>query len=371
MSTFGIAVMAAPVLGPVLGGWLTSDYSWRAVFYINVPLGVLAFIGTLIFLPESKVKANFKLDWLGFGTLSLAVGALQLMLDRGAEQDWFTSREIIVETVLAATAFYLFLVHVFTTRRPFIRPALFSDRNFTAGTLFIISVGITSYAALSLQPPYLQGLMNEPIITAGLVMGPRGFGTIASMLIAGRLIGKIDTRLILLAGLITTAWAFYAMSRWNLDVSTTTIMIVGIVQGAGQGMITVPLTTVALATIAPEHRAEGSGVFNLARSLGSSVGVSVVNSMLTYYVQVNHADLSTGVTAFNRQLADPHVGTFWSPLTAGGRAALDSVINQQAQVIAYNNDYKFLMYATLATLPLLFIIRKPAPPKVEAPVPAV
>jgi DHA2 family multidrug resistance protein len=235
--------------------------------------------------------------------------------------------------------------------------------------LFITSVGITSYAALSLQPPYLQGLMNEPIVTAGLVMGPRGFGTIFSMLVAGRLIGKMDTRLILFAGLVIASWSFYDMSHWNLDVSNWTIMWVGVVQGIGQGMITVPLTTVALSTIAPEHRAEGAGVFNLARSMGSAIGVSIVNAMLTYYVQVNHAQLSTGVTAFNRMLAAPHVATFWNPSTSGGSAALDAVINQQAQVIAYNNDYKFLMFATLATLPLLLFIRKPVR-TVPAAVPA-
>jgi MFS transporter, DHA2 family, multidrug resistance protein len=370
MSTFGIAVMAAPVLGPVVGGWLTSDYSWRAVFYINVPLGALAFIGTLVFLPESKVDSNFKLDWIGFATLSLAVGALQMLLDRGSEKDWFSSHEIIIETVLASVAFYLFLVQIFTARRPFIRPALFTDRNFSAGTLFITSVGITSYAALSLQPPFLQELMNEPIITAGLVMGPRGFGTIFSMLLAGRLIGRVDTRLMLLAGLTITAWAFYAMSRWNLDVSNASIMFIGVVQGAGQGLITVPLTTVALSTLAPEHRAEGAGVFNLARSMGSSVGISVVNSLFTYYVQVNHADISTGITAFNRVFAAPHVAALWGPSTVRGSAALDAVVNQQAQVIAYNNDYKFLMFATLATLPLLFILRAPKRPKTKTTVPA-
>ena len=368
MSTFGIAIMAAPLLGPVLGGWLTSDYSWRAVFYINVPLGALAFIGALIFLPDPKVDSTFRLDWLGFGTLSLAIGALQLLLDRGSEKDWFSSQEIIIETVLAGVAFYLFLVHVFTTRTPFIRPALFTDRNFTAGTLLITSVGVTSYAALSLQPPFLQGLMNEPIVTAGLVMGPRGFGTIVSMLLAGRLIGRLDTRIILFAGLTVSAWAFYAMTRWTPDVSNMTIMIVGVVQGIGQGLISVPVSTVALSTLAPEHRAEGAGVYNLARNMGSSVGVSVVNSLLTYNVQVNHADLTKSITAFDRLLTSPHVAAFWSPATAGGRAALDSVINQQAQVISYNNDYKFLMYATLATLPLLLLIRKPEQPRTDSTV---
>jgi DHA2 family multidrug resistance protein len=250
-------------------------------------------------------------------------------------------------------------VHIFTARRPFIRPALFLDRNFTAGTLFIVSVGITSFAALSLQPPFLQELLNEPIITAGLVMGPRGFGTIISMVLAGRLIGRIDTRVLLFAGLTISAWAFYAMSRWSLDVSDVTIMGVGVVQGIGQGLLMVPLTTVALSTLAPEHRAEGAGVFNLARSMGSSIGISIVNTLFTYYVQINHADISTSITAFNRLLAPPRIAAFWSPFSKGGSAALDGVINQQAQVIAYNNDYRFLMFATLATLPLLLIIRRP------------
>ena len=346
-------------MAPVAGGWLTSDYSWRSVFYINVPVGALAFVGALIFLPESKVNSRFRLDWFGFGMLSLSVGALQLLLDRGSDQDWFTSREIIVETVIAGLAFYLFLVHVFTTRRPFIRPALFNDRNFTAGTLFITSVGVSSYAALSLQPPFLQELLNEPIVTAGLIMGPRGFGTIISMLVAGRLIGHVDNRIILFTGLATTAWAFYAMSRWSLDVSNTSIMFVGVVQGLGQGMITVPLSTLSLSTLAPDHRAEGSGVFNLARTIGSSAGVSVVNSLFTHNVQVNHANISTYVTAFNRPLNASHAAAYWSPFTDGGRAALDSVINQQAQVIAYNDDYKLLMWATLVTMPLLLLLRKP------------
>jgi DHA2 family multidrug resistance protein len=370
MATFSTAIMAAPLLGPVLGGWLTSNYSWRAVFYINVPLGMLAFIGTLVFLPETKVDSKFKLDWLGFGTLSIAVGALQILLDRGQEQDWFSSPEIITEAVLAGLAFYLFLVHIFTTRTPFIRPALFADRNFAAGTIFTIGLGITTYAALSLQPPFLQELMNEPIVTAGLVMGPRGLGTIFSMVLAGRLIGRLDTRIILFAGLSVSAWAFYAMSRWTPDVSNTNMMVIGIIQGAGQGIIMVPLSTISLSTLTPEHRAEGAGVFNLARTIGSSIGISIVNSLLTYNVQVNHAEISYNVTAFNRLPASPHLALFWSPFTAAGRAALDVVINRQAEIIAYNDDYIFLMLATLVTLPLLLFIRRPKQQSTNSAMPA-
>ena len=358
MSAFAMAITAAPVLGPVVGGLLTSDYSWRAVFYINVPLGALAFIGALIFLPETKVDSSFKLDWIGFATLSLAVGALQILLDRGSEKDWFSSPEIIVELVLAGVAFYLFMVHVFTSNHPFIRPKLFADRNFTVGTVFVTGIGITTYAAISLQPPFLQELMNEPIVTAGLVMGPRGFGTVFSMWLAGRLIGRIDTRLILLVGLTVSAAAFYAMSRWTLGVSNPTIMLIGVIQGAGQGIIMVPLTTVALSTLAPEDRAEAAGIFNLARTIGSSMGISIVNSLLTYNVQVNHAEITSNITSFNRLMNVPSVVSLWNPVKAGGSAALDAVINQQAQVIAYNDDYKFLMFSTILSLPLLFFIKR-------------
>lgn len=357
MSTFGIATMASPLLGPVLGGWLTSDFTWRAVFYINMPIGALAFIGTLIFLPQSKTETNFRLDWFGFGTLSLAVGALQLLLDRGTERDWFSSSEIVIEAILVGMAFYLFLVQIFTTHAPFIRPALFKDRNFTAGTLFIASVGMTSFAATSLQPPFLQGLMNEPIVTAGLVMGPRGLGTIISMLITGRLIGQVDSRLILFLGTTITAWSFYAMSGWNLDVSNAAIMLVGLVQGLGQGLIVVLLSTISLSSMAPEHRAEGASVYNLARTIGSSAGISIINSLLTRNAQINHANIAIYATAFNRPLNSTHVAAFWSPFTASGRAALDAVINQQASIIAYDDDYKLLMFATLATLPLLLFFK--------------
>ena len=191
IALWGVAVMAGPVLGPVLGGWLTQTYSWRFVFYINVPIGALAFFGMTTFLPETARSVTTKLDWFGFGTLSLAIAAMQVALDRGEELDWFGSGEIVTEAIVAASAFYLFIVHTFTTREPFVRPALFQDRNFTAGLLFISIVGLTYYASLALQPPYLQNLMNYPIVSAGLVLGPRGVGTMGAMMIVGKLIGRV------------------------------------------------------------------------------------------------------------------------------------------------------------------------------------
>jgi MFS transporter, DHA2 family, multidrug resistance protein len=359
IALWGVAVMAGPVLGPVLGGWLTEAYSWRFVFYINVPVGIVAFFGMTTFLPDTQRNAAAKLDWFGFGTLSLAIAAMQVMVDRGEELDWFGSGEIVAEAIIATSAFYLFLVHTFTAREPFVRPSLFRDRNFTAGVLFISIIGLTYYASLALQPPYLQNLMNYPIVSAGLVLGPRGVGTMASMLMVGKLIGPVDTRYLLALGLGLTAWSFYVMTGWTPDVSQMTIVVVGIIQGIGLGFIFVPLSVVTLSTLAPELRAEGAGLYSLSRNIGSSIGISVVNSLLTRNTQVNHAEIARNVTSVNRAFEDLAITQFWDPISAAGRTALDAVITRQAQIIAYIDDYKLLMIATLAAIPLLIIFQKP------------
>jgi DHA2 family multidrug resistance protein len=360
MALFGVGVMAGPVLGPVLGGWLTENYSWRYVFYINLPVGALAFLGMIAFLPDPVRDGRAKLDWFGFAALSIAIGALQILLDRGEEKDWFGSGEIWIEAIIAASAFYLFLVHTFTSKAPFVRPALFRDRNFAAGTLFIAIIGLTYYASMALQPPYLQELMNYPVVTAGLVMGPRGIGTMGAMLIVGRMVGRVDTRLLLAIGLGMTAWSFYAMTGWTPAVSQTEIVSVGVMQGAGLGFLFVPLSSATLATLPAEQRTEGAGLYNLARNIGSSVGISVVISLLTENTQANHADIVQHVTAVNRLFEHPIVTQLWNPLSAAGRAALDAVITQQAQIIAYIDDYKLLMIATLAVIPLLIVFKRPS-----------
>ena len=357
MALFGVGVMVGPILGPVLGGWLTENYSWRWVFYINLPIGILGLMGISAFLPETKRSAD-KLDWFGFGTLSVALGALQIMLDRGGIKDWFYSGEIIFEAVVTFSALYLFVVHTLTAEKPFVRPGLFRDRNFTAGVLFVAIVGLTYYASLALQPPFLQNLMNYPIVSAGLVMGPRGIGTMGAMLVVGKLIGRVDTRLLLGTGLGLTAWSFYVMTGWTPDISQMTIIVVGVIQGVGLGFIFVPLSVVTLSTLSSEQRAEGAGLYSLSRNIGSSIGISVVNSLLITNTQVNHADISQYVTGINRMFDAPVIARFWNPVTAAGRAALDAMVTQQAQIIAYIDDYKLLMIATIVVLPLLIVFKK-------------
>jgi DHA2 family multidrug resistance protein len=356
MALFGVSVMVGPVLGPVIGGWLTDNLSWRWVFYINLPLGMLAFAGITAFVTETKLDRGQGLDWLGFGALSVSIGALQLFLDRGEQLDWFGSGEVVIEAVVAASAFYVFLVHTFTAPRPFVNPGLFKDRNFAVGMLFIFVVGITYLASLALMTPYLQTLMGYPVVTAGIVMGPRGLGTMVCMFIVGRLIGRVDIRLLLALGLGLTAWAMWDMTGWTPDVSQWTIVSTGFIQGAGLGFLFVPLTTVTFSTLPAEKRGDGTGLYNLSRNIGSAVGISAVTALLTENTRANHADIAGYVTPYNRLLHA--AGSALDPLTLAGRSALDDMITTQATVIAYIDDFKLMMVLCLAALPLLLLLRR-------------
>jgi MFS transporter, DHA2 family, multidrug resistance protein len=361
MALFGVSVMVGPVLGPVIGGWLTDHYSWRWVFYINVPIGALAFAGISFFMKQTKISAAARMDWLGFGSLSVAIAAMQVFLDRGAQLDWFSSFEILIEATVCVSAFYIFLVHTLTAKDSFVNPKLFLDRNFSVGMLFIFIVGVTYLASMALLTPYLQTLMGYPVVTAGLVMGPRGLGTMTCMFLVGRLVGKVDTRLLLLVGLLLTAWAMYDMTGWNPNVSQWTIAVTGFIQGAGLGFLFVPLTTVTFATLAPEQRADGTGLYNLSRNVGSSIGISVVSYLLIRNQQINHATISSHVTAVNRNFDNGIVLHVWSPWTAGGRAALDQMIQMQSSIISYIDDFKLMMILSLAAIPLILLLRS-APP---------
>jgi DHA2 family multidrug resistance protein len=358
MALFGVSVMVGPVLGPVIGGYLTEQFSWRWVFYINVPIGALAFAGIWYFLNEARAAITARMDWLGFGSLSVAIAALQVFLDRGAQLDWFSSFEILIEAVVCVSAFYIFLVHTFTTDHSFVNPRLFLDRNFSVGMLFIFIVGITYLASLALLTPYLQTLMGYPVVTAGLVMGPRGLGTMACMFVVGRLIGRVDTRILLMVGLLLTAWAMYDMTGWNQNVSQWTIAVTGFIQGAGLGFLFVPLTTVTFATLPPSQRADGTGLYNLSRNVGSSVGISVVSYLLVRNGQINHSTIASHVTATNHAFNGSVALHALSPWTAGGRAALDQIIQMQASLISFIDDFKLMMILSLAAIPLVLLLRR-------------
>jgi len=360
MAMWGVGVMVGPILGPTLGGYLTEYYNWRWVFFINLPFGILALLGILAFVPETEKEKDKPIDFMGFAFLSLFIGSLQMMLDRGELLDWFSSNEIVVETVLAGLAFYMFIVHMLTHPHPFITPRLFKDRNLVTGLCFIFLVGIVLLATMALLPPFLQNLKGYPVITVGFVLAPRGIGTMIAMMLVGRLVGKVDTRLLILSGLLMTAYSLWQMVGFNLDTSQHDIVESGVIQGLGLGFIFVPLSTITFSTLDPKLRTEAAGLFSLLRNIGSSIGISVVTALLSQNTQVNHADIAAHVTRYNPMMQEGFLPQAWSLDTTPGLAALNAEVTRQAATIAYLNDFQFMMWITLAAVPLLIFLRRPA-----------
>jgi MFS transporter, DHA2 family, multidrug resistance protein len=363
MAIWGVGVMLGPIMGPTVGGWLTETYSWRWVFYINLPFGLLAAAGLIIFLPGGGEQGRLRFDWLGFGILTMGIGALQLMLDRGQDQDWFTSREIVVEGILASLGFYLFLVHALSAAQPLIRPALFKDVNFASGVLLMFMVGIFMVSSLALMTPWLQILSHYPVETAGLIMAPRGFGSLVTTMLTGRLAARIDARVLVGIGLVMLSYTYWLMTRWTPDVSQREIIIAIVIQGAAMGLLFTPLQVLAFVTLAPSMRTEGAALFSLLRNLGAAIGVSVATTMLARHTQVMHEIIGSTVTPFNRALQGVGPVHQWlGPATRHGMELLDRMVNQQAQIVAYANVYVMLIAATAPAWLLLLMMRLPRRP---------
>jgi MFS transporter, DHA2 family, multidrug resistance protein len=360
MAIWGVGVMIGPILGPTLGGYLTEMYNWRWVFYINLPFGILATLGLIFFMPRDAPRSGMRFDWTGFAVLSLGIGGLQMMFDRGQNQDWFTSGEIIAEAVLGGLGIYLFAVHMLTGRRPFIPPALFKDRNFSIGVAMMFAAGTILVSSSSLMAPWLQNLANYPVDAAGLIMAPRGIGTMVAMVLAGRVAARIDPRIAMAGGILCVVWSVWEMTGWTPDISHTRLIVTICVQGFGLGFLFIPLQMVAFATLPVMLRTDGASLFSLARNIGAAIGVSVTTSMLAHNTQALHEEIGASVNPFNRALQDGGVvHQYLNPATRHGAAMLDHVINQQAQIIAYMDDYKLMIFTTLPALLLLFLMRRP------------
>jgi DHA2 family multidrug resistance protein len=355
MAVWVMGVTLGPIIGPALGGWLTEDYNWRWVFYINVPFGIMALLGILSFLPEAPIRRS-RFDFFGFTSLSLAIASLQIMLDRGQLMDWFSSTEIRIEATIAAVALYLFVIHMLTTtRQRFISPALFKDRNFLTGNIFIFIVGVVLFATLALLPPLLQDLLNYPVVTTGLVTAPRGIGTLVAMFIVGRIMGKVDTRWIIGTGFALTAASSWQMSGFDLQMGASRVVWSGLMQGFGTGFVYVPLAAATFATLSPVLRNEGTALFSLTRNLGSSIGISVVNTLLTRNTQIMHAALGENVNRYSALLRSQFPGGLANLRSIAG---LNATVTEQATMIAYNNDFKLMMFLSLAAIPLVLLLRR-------------
>ncbi|MDO8773999.1 MAG: DHA2 family efflux MFS transporter permease subunit [Burkholderiaceae bacterium] len=360
MAMWGVGVMVGPILGPSLGGWLTEYYSWRWVFYINLPFGVLAWFGLAAFLHETPIDRSRRFDLFGFALLAVGIGGLQMMLDRGESLDWFANREVVIEALLAGLALYLFVVHIFTHEHPFIEPGLFKDRNFSVGLLFIFIIGIILLATMALLPPFMQNLMGYPVIDVGYLLAPRGVGTMIAMITVGKLSGKVDVRYQIFLGLILTSLSLWQMTHFTTDIGSWAIVQTGITQGLGLGFIFVPLSTITFATLAPRYRNEGTSLFSLMRNLGSSIGISVVITYLAQRTQANHAAFADYINPFNQALQQAIEAGAYSLTTPEGLAAINAEVSRQAATLAYLQDFRLMMWVTLAAIPLLFLLRAPA-----------
>ncbi len=354
IAIWGVGVMIGPVLGPTLGGWLTETLSWRWVFYINLPVGLLAIAGLSLFVRRTFRQDKLPFDWMGFAFLSLSIGALQMMLDRGQSQDWFSSPEIIIEAVLAGLCLYLFVVHILTTKRPFLPPAMFADRNLSTGLGFMFLVGIIFLSTMAILPPFLQSLKDWPVMLTGMVLAPRGLGLMFGMMVMGRLTERFDERILLAGGLALIAISLYAMSRFTLDVGARDIIWTGFAQGLGLGAIFVPMGVITFATLDEKYRTEATSLFSLVRNIGSSIGVSISFALLARNVQINHAQLSARITPYNPLVQNLDQT---NPSDLAQLALLDAQINQQAALIGYLNDFRFMVAVTLFAAPFIFLLR--------------
>jgi len=359
MAVWGMGVVLGPILGPTLGGLLTEHYTWRWVFYINAPLGLLAFLGVMGSVKETLINKARHFDLMGFAFLSLGIGALQMMLDRGESQNWFHSSEIIAELILLSLGFYWFITHIFTHRQPFIEPVIFKDRNFSIGLIFMFVVGIILLATMALLPPFLQNLMGYPVVDVGLVMAPRGMGVMFSMMVVGKISGKVDPRKQVFFGLMLTIISLWDMTQFTTSISAWDIVRTSVVQGIGLGFIFVPLSTIAFASLELHRRNEGTALFSLTRNIGSSIGISVVMANLQQNIQKNHAAFADYISPYNQALAKVGQSGYWDINTTQGLMAINAEVQRQSAILAYLQDFRLMMWVTIAALPLLLLLRSP------------
>ncbi len=357
IAVWGIGVMLGPIFGPMIGGWLTENYSWRWIFYINLPVGVIASLGILIFIREARHAHREAFDFFGFVTLSIAIGVFQMLLDRGELKDWFGSTEIWVEAAVALVAGYLFIVHTATAgERSFLNRDLLKSRNFAVGTVLMFFVGGILSGTLALLPTMLQSLMDYPVFTTGLITSPRGVGTMAAMFLVGRLINRVDNRLIILSGLLMTVASLWMMTGFSLQMGMAPVITSGVLQGFGLGCTFVPLNTLALSNLPRHILTQGTAIRSLMRNLGGSVGISIFEAVLARNTQIVHSRLVEHLRPDNPMAQAPHLSAPYSLSSPAGIAALNAEVTRQASMVAYIDVFMLMMLIVAVTIPLLLLI---------------
>lgn len=366
MAVWGMGIMVGPVLGPVIGGYLTDNYDWRWVFYVNVPVGVACFAILWALLPTRPRYAR-KFDLFGFSLLAIAIAAFQVMCDRGQSNDWFQSWEVTIEGLVAIGAAAMFAIHMATADQPMFDRELLRNRNLVTGLGFMVVVGVIMMATMALLPPMLQSLFGYPVLDTGILLMPRGIGIVISMAVAGQMVQRgYDTRLLIGTGLAIAAWSLWDMTQWTLVMGQTPFIVTGFVQGIGLGLVFIPLNITAFATLAPQYRTEAASLMNLFRNIGASVGISMVTALLARNIQASHEELGGHITAFSLSSIDPSQASILGPTGQSMLALLNAEVTRQAAMIAYLDDFRLMMILTALAVPLVMILKRPGrPPRGE------
>ena len=358
MAVWSSAVILGPILGPVLGGWLTENYTWRWVFYINVPIGIVAYLGLQVFMADDRGGRQRPFDFLGFTALIAFIGGFQLMLDRGPSQDWFDSKEIWFETAFAVIGLWVFLIQTFTAREPFFHRDLARDRNFVATTVFGFFVGALLFSSTALLPTMMQNLMGFTVLESGVASVPRGVGSLFAFMAVPILLHRFGARPVLVVGLVLSAVALIEMSRFDLMMTAQPIMVSGFIQGLGTGLMFAPLTALAYATLRPVHRTEGTIVSTMVRSLGSSAGISILQAGV-----IRQSAMAHNVLADHTIPSDPvfaaALPSFLDPSSEAGVQALNGEVTRQAAMIGYDSMFSLMIVMVVVMAPLLLMVRSP------------
>lgn len=355
ISAFGVGTLMGPMLGPTLGAWLIEYISWRWIFLINVPIGVLSLIGFTVFAKGHDKLRAVKFDMRGFIYVSVALTSFQLMLDRGQLLDWFSSTEVVIEAAIAGLFAYFALVHVFTTEDPFIKPAIFKDRNFALGTMLMMGVGIFMVGAIPIITTMMQQLLGYPVMLTGLVSLPRALGNILTVVVAGQLVGKVDSRLLMSVGLGGMIAGFYILSGVGLDTSSSTIALVSFMQGLGSGLIFLPLMMMVFTTLPDKFKNEGATLTALMRNLGGAVGISLIQTLTLRDLEASKSRLAEKVTPDN-----PLVGwrygdiDFTAPLDVAARSG---EVARQGLILAYHHTFQMMFVLSLAMVAICLLMK--------------
>jgi DHA2 family multidrug resistance protein len=359
MSIWGMVVIIGPITGPFLGGFLTQNWNWRWVFYVNLPIGIPA-LAILWWLLPSRPIVPRRLDIFGASMLAIGLCALQLLLDRGQHKDWFESKEIVFEFVLALSAFWVFFIHNQNVKDRLFPAKMMANSNFLIGTAFMLLMGIANVALSAVMPSLLQQIYGYDVMDAGLLMAPRGCGVMVTMVLTNILIKRVDARIMIAIGYLIAAYSLWMMAGWTIEMDSRPIIIAGFVQGLGLGLVFMPMNMIAFASLPAIYRTEGGTLMTLARNLGGSFGISVIVTMLSRNTQTSHSDIAANVTSSSIPGVD--LGSASATLgNLGGSilAMIDGEVSRQAAMIAYIDNFYAMFWLVLCFVPLTFLVRKP------------